>query len=109
MKRIIYSVLLVFVSTVELGAHDTFLKFESHYLQPKSDVSVSLMNGTIEESENSVALDRLQDVRIVGPIELVQKPNNEQWQLNEKLGKLGFSTGKPGTYVAGVSIKPTAT
>ena len=106
MKRILVTVLFAFICTTDLSAHDTFLKFESHYLKPSSAVSVSLMNGTIEESENSVTLDRMQDVRIVGPIELVEKPDRSQWQLTEKLSILGFTTGKPGTYVAGVSIKP---
>ena len=64
------------------------------------------MNGTIEESENSVSVDRFRDVRIVGPAEQIQRPNNSKWQLTDKLSKLAFVTGAPGTYVAGVSIKP---
>lgn len=106
MKRILAAVLFAFICTNDLCAHDTFLKFESYFLKPKSAVSVLLMNGTIEESENNVTLDRMQDVRIVGPIELIEKPDSSQWQLTEKLSKLRFTTGKPGTYIAGVSIKP---
>ena len=106
MKRIIASVLLVITTTADLGAHDTFLKFESHYLQPQSQVTVALMNGTIDVSESSVAVDRMRDVRIVGPGQLSEQQDNNQWALTEKLSTLGFMTGGPGTYVAGVSIKP---
>ena len=95
MKRIIASVLLVITTTADLGAHDTFLKFESHYLQPQSQVTVALMNGTIDVSESSVAVDRMRDVRIVGPGQLSEQQDNNQWALTEKLSTLGFMTGGP--------------
>ncbi len=106
LKKTLASVLPFIICTGVLSAHDTFLKFESYHLKPQSQVSVSLMNGTIEESENSVSVDRFRDVRIVGPAEQIQRPNNSKWQLTDKLSKLAFVTGAPGTYVAGVSIKP---
>ena len=66
MNRVILMACLALFAVGELSAHDTFLKMESHYVQPKAKVLMSLMNGTIDVSENNVALDRLQDVRILG-------------------------------------------
>ena len=106
MNKTFVSLLLVACSPLCLVAHDTFLKFESYYLQPKAEMSVALMNGTIEKSENSVAVDRLKDVRIVGPRQQIHQQDSSQWVLDEKLSTLGFKSGEPGTYVAGVSIKP---
>jgi uncharacterized GH25 family protein len=106
MKRIVVSMLVIACCPVCLFAHDTFLKFETYHLQPQKKTSVSLMNGTIEKSENSVAVDRLKDVRIVGPQKRIQHLENSQWMLTETLSTLGFATGDAGTYVAGVSIKP---
>ena len=36
----------------------------------------------------------------------IQNQNKDQWKLNETLSKLAIETAKPGTYAAGVSIKP---
>ena len=106
MKKFCFAIMLVVLCAFELNAHDTFLKFESHLLQPKTKASVLLMNGTFEASENSVALDRMRDVRITGPSGFLQRPDNNQWRLTEELNELAFETGDSGTYIVGVSIKP---
>lgn len=98
--------ILILFCAIEVNAHDTFLKFESHHLQPKSRALVQLINGTFEKSENSVALERMQDVRITGPNQYLQQPENGKWRLTDELNELRFKTGSSGTYVIGVSIKP---
>ena len=100
------TLILLMVFAVKLQAHDTFLKFETHYLKPKTKTSVYLMNGTFETSENSLALDRIRDVRITGPNDFVQRPVNSQWKLTEERNELSFTTGSNGTYIVGVSIRP---
>lgn len=106
MKKPYFAAIIILFSTLELNAHDTFLKFDSHYVQPQTKVSVFLMNGTFETSENSVALERMRDVRITGPHQFLQRPENSQWRLTEELNELDFTTGPSGTYLVGVSIKP---
>ncbi len=104
-KSLIYA-FFVLVTAVEVNAHDTFLIFGSHHLQPQTKVSVSLINGTFDKSENSVALERMQDVRITGPNQHSEKPEESQWHLTETQNELRFQTADSGTYIVGVSIKP---
>ena len=106
MKKTLACVFLIVTNVVEVNAHNTFLKFKSHYLTPQTEAFVSLMNGTFEKSENSIALRRMQDVRIVGPKQQGEQPNSSQWRLTKNLNLLHFKTGEQGTYVVGVSIKP---
>jgi len=105
MKRFI-CLFLVAISAVEVSAHDTFLVFDSHYRRPRTKATVFLINGTFEQSENSVTLDRMRDVRITGPNQYSEKPNEGQWQLTQTRNELRFQTADTGTYVLGVSIKP---
>ncbi len=106
MKKLLVASILFVCFAFELSAHDTFLRLTTHYVKPKNKVSVTLMNGTFESSENSVALERLRDVRITGPNDFVERPENGQWTLTEKLNRLEFTSGESGTYIVGVSIKP---
>jgi uncharacterized GH25 family protein len=106
MNKFCFAIILIACCTFELEAHDTFLKFESHFLQTKTKAKVLLINGTFESSESSVALNRMQDVRITGPNGFLQRPDHNQWRLTEKLNELSIKTGDSGTYVVGVSIKP---
>ena len=106
MIKLLISVFLIFISAVEVNADDTFLIFDSHHLQPQTKVSVSLINGTFEKSENSVALDRMQDVRITGPKQHSEKPEKRQWHLTKSQNELRFQTEDAGTYIVGVPIKP---
>lgn len=104
-KTCIAAILLVFC-TLEINAHDMYLKFDAHYWQPETEASVLLFNGSFESSENSIALERIHDVRITGPGHFIQRPDNSQWRLTEELNELSFNTGTTGTYILGVSIKP---
>lgn len=106
MKNTYVAAILILAFAAKLDAHDTFLKFETNFLRPDTKATVTLMNGTFETSENSVALDRMRDVRITGPNKLLQRPKKDQWRLTEKLNELTFRTGATGTYGVGVSIKP---
>jgi len=96
-------------------AHDMFLKLESFYLEPNSSATVSLINGTFEESENAIARERLADVSVVGPDGVVHPPAAawrdtaaHHWSADSvDTALLTFETGAPGTYVIGVSTNPT--
>ncbi len=96
-------------------AHDMFLKLESFFVEPHSTVTVQLINGTFEESENAISRDRMADVSVVGPGG-TEHPPASAWRdtaayhaspdsIDTSL--LTFRTGAPGTYVVGVSTRPT--
>ncbi|WKN41229.1 DUF4198 domain-containing protein [Tunicatimonas pelagia] len=87
------------------SGHDLFLKLDSYFLPPNQPVELYLFNGTFTTSENIIARERMQNVKIVGPAG-TQTPEDAQWTDRNKATYLSFTTGEAGTYVAGVSVKP---
>lgn len=87
-------------------AHDLFLKFNSYFLAPNSGVTVRLLNGYFNRSENAVARDRMLDVSVVTPSGNRVNPPSTDWRDEDNVALLSFQTGDAGTYVAGVSTKP---
>ncbi|MGI9519963.1 MAG: DUF4198 domain-containing protein [Pirellulaceae bacterium] len=87
-------------------AHDLFLKLRSFFLAPDSDVTVSLINGTFDQSENSIARDRMLDISIVGPEREIEHPAKSDWRDEDNATLLDFRTGSSGTYTLGVSTAP---
>ena len=86
-----------------LFAHDMFLKFSSYFLEPDTDATIALINGTFDKSENAIARDRMLDVSIVGPAKEVTHPDLSHWWEKDNTTWLDFQTGEAGTYVIGVS------
>lgn len=103
MRKSILVGLLVFCWTGIFYSHDLFLKVDSFFLKPQTDVSISLFNGTFEKSENAVTRDRMLDVSIVGPKTQRIHPDTSQWRDVGTKAVLNFNTGDSGTYVIGVS------
>jgi uncharacterized GH25 family protein len=86
-------------------AHDMFLVVPDHDLPPQTDVTVSLFNGTFEQSENTIDRERMVDVSVVDGEGEVSHPAVEQWRDQGQVTLLDFRTGSPGTYVVGVSTR----
>ncbi len=103
MKKVILTVSLVFFWVSIFEAHDQFLKLDTFFLKPNTTVSISLLNGTFEKSENAISRDRMLDASIVGPESQRIRPDTSQWRDVGKRAILDFKTGEPGTYVVGVS------
>lgn len=87
-------------------AHDLFLRFAESFLPPHQDVTVSLLNGTFERSDNTITRDRMVDVSIVGPGDEIAHPEEGAWRDEGDTTRLDFTTGPAGTYTIGVSTKP---
>lgn len=100
----------IFVGTLCLATvvrgHDLFIKLNSYSVLPDSDISISLFNGTFDKSDNTIERDRMQDARIVGPGAQRNAPGPSQWRDVNETTLLDIKSGGPGTYVAGVSIRP---
>jgi len=95
-----------FLLAAPVGAHDLFLKLERYELRPHTEVSIALLNGTFESSDNVIARDRVRDARIVGPQDRASRPEASAWRDDDRTTRLDFVTGEPGTYVIGVSTRP---
>ncbi|MFB9053904.1 DUF4198 domain-containing protein [Formosa undariae] len=90
---------------VLLCSHDMYLKFDSYFLKPNTNVSVKLFNGTFDKSENVIDRDRMTDVSLVGN-GVRSHVGEAQWREKDSVTILDFKTGESGTWLAGLSTAP---
>ena len=106
-RTLLVLALLLTAAVSALGAHDMFLK-------PHATVTVALLNGTFEASENVITRQRMRDVSVVRPGGRVTHPPASSWRDTAAhhphpdsvdTALLELDTGDPGTYVVGVSTR----
>lgn len=100
MKKLIF----VFITLIVLSGHDMFLKMGTYFLEPNTNATIELFNGTFELSENTIDRNRMIDVSLVGNGERTVV-DTSQWIEKGNTTILNFKTGEPGTWVAGLSTK----
>ena len=96
--------LVVTMAAIALG-HDLFLRPESFFVSPNSDVRVHVLNGTFSKSENAVSWDRIRDLSVVTPAGTMH-PDSGSWSASGDTSVLTFRTGGEGTYLVAVSTRP---
>ncbi|MGB3851455.1 MAG: DUF4198 domain-containing protein [Tunicatimonas sp.] len=89
-----------------LSSHELFLRADSYFFEKNSLVELSLVNGTFDEGENVITRDRIINAKVLGP-NYDFKPSAENYYDKDETTILKFKTGNAGTYVAGVSTKPS--
>ena len=82
-----------------------YLKLDTYFLQPNTDATIQLFNGTFERSDNVIDRDRMIDASLLGNGDRITV-NDDQWTEENNITFLNFQTGNPGTWVAGVSTAP---
>ncbi|MBC2838454.1 DUF4198 domain-containing protein [Robiginitalea sp. SC105] len=97
--------ILLALAFVLLCSHDMYLKPVSYFLEPGTESRIALFNGTFEKSENVIARSRMQDVSLVGNGRRTAL-DSTQWREQDSVTILNFTSGEPGTWVAGVSTLP---
>ncbi len=97
---------LVLVATGIAGAHDMFIKPTRYFAPENAEVRVRLLNGTFILSENSIARNRLADASVLTPRGRVQLDTAE-WGVRGDTSTFHIHTRSAGTYVIGVSTKPS--
>jgi hypothetical protein len=87
-------------------AHDLFIKLESYFVEPNSGITIPILNGTFELSENSISADRVLDVTVAAGGKR-HTPHTGSWSAGEDQDAtyLSVETGSAGTYVIGVSTR----
>ena len=88
------------------AAHDMFVKPTRYFAPENSEVRVRLLNGTFTRSENSIARKRLADASVLTPTRRVQLDTAE-WGVTGDTSTFHVHTRGAGTYVIGVSTKPS--
>lgn len=91
----------------EALGHELFLKTDSYYVQPNSKTTLTLLNGTFEESAGPVARNRMRDVSISGPSGTMH-PDPKGWVDADKQTHLTILLSAQGSHVAGVSTEYAA-
>ena len=105
MRTVRIVVYLVFTLATAGWAHDLFLRPESLFVAPNSDVRVRVLNGTFSESENSISWDRIRDLRVITATGF-SHPDSNSWEEAGTMSTLSFRTGEEGTYVVALSTRP---
>src|SRR5215475_9342966 len=105
MRTLRIIVCLVFMLAATGWTHDLFLRPESLFVAPNSDVRVRVLNGTFSESENSISWDRIRDLRVITASGF-SHPDSDSWQEASNMSTLSFRTGEEGTYVVALSTRP---
>ncbi|WP_439129211.1 DUF4198 domain-containing protein [Polaribacter sp.] len=95
----------LFLAFILFCSHDLYIKMETYFLEPNKEATLSLYNGTFENSENIITRDRMLDASIfaLGKRTAIDSAN---WKDKDStITQLNFKTGDAGTYVVGVSTK----
>lgn len=100
------TIAFLLVSAGIAAAHDMFVKPVKFIVGANSDVLVRVLNGTFSKSENSIARTRLADVSVVSPAGR-QSLDTAEWSVAGDTSTFHVRTSEPGTYVLGVSTRPS--
>lgn len=101
MKKILF----LFLTLVLFCSHDMYLKLDTYFLQPNAQAKIKLFNGTFDNSDNTIARNRMIDISLVGNGKRVAV-DTAQWSEAGTTTVLSFKTGEAGTWVAGLSTRP---
>ena len=102
-RRLISTLAMVLLVPFLVG-HDLFIKLDSYFLAPESEVRIPILNGTFEGSENSITADRVMDIVLAGASE-VSYLETDGWDASGDTTFMTLRTGESGTYVFGVSTQ----
>lgn len=106
-RRILLALSLLICSATLAYGHDLFVKMDSFFVEPHSTVTIPVLNGVFDKSENAIMADRLLDISIVST-DGRMRIDTTRWAGDTTLADTTYLTvevGDPGTYVVGASTK----
>lgn len=89
-----------------LCSHNLYLKLGTYFLTPNKEATLSLYNGTFEQSENIITRDRILDASILIQGQRLQIDESQWTDKDSTVTQFKFTPVEEGTYVTGVSTKP---
>lgn len=97
----------LFVAYVSIAAaHDMFVKPASYFVMPNTETLVRVLNGTFSVSSNAIARTRVSDLSVVSPAGR-SRIDTTAWSAAGDTSTFRFRAGDAGTYVLGVSTRPS--
>lgn len=97
---------LLFGLCSTLAAHDLFLKLSDYLVRANAAVRITALNGTFTSSSNAVARSRVADLSLVGPAGR-ERLDTARLSAAGTRTLITARTGPSGTYVLGLSIRPS--
>ena len=94
------------VLATALAAHDLFIKLDTYFLSPAAAVRVPVLNGTFTASENAIERRRIADLSMVTPGGRGALDTSAISAQGDTT-LLALRLGGPGTYVVGLSTRPS--
>ena len=103
-QKVLSTLVLLALAATGAGAHDMFFRLTHYFVAAGDHVRAPLLNGTFSKSENAITWDRLTDLSVTSPAGRVRQ-DSAHWDTKTDTSWLSFTTGKPGTYLIGLSTK----
>lgn len=104
-RRVLVGVLLLAL-TSSGAAHDLFLKLADYRVRAHAAVRITALNGTFTSSSNAVARARIADLSLAGPAGRERIDTAQLTAVGTRTA-IHARTGAEGTYVVGLSTKPS--
>ncbi len=105
-RQVLLAVGLVAITATLAVAHDMFLKPAQFFLGENATLDLALLNGTFSKSENAIERKRLLDISVLGPAGR-SRVDTSAWKATGDTAFFSVKTGAAGTYVLGVSTRPS--
>ncbi len=107
-RRIFLTVTLLAITATFVAAHDLFVKMDSYFVEPHSSVTIPILDGLFDISENAITRDRVIDISLVSLAGRTHIDTTEWYGDVEATDTtlLTIETGEPGTYIVGASTRP---
>lgn len=101
-----FTTVLLATGVTVAAAHDMFLRPTRHFAPENAEVRIRVLNGTFVRSENSIARTRLADLSVVSPTRR-SALDTAEFTVTGDTSTFHIHTRGPGTYVVGVSTRPS--
>ena len=99
---ILAGVLLLMASLA--WAHDLFLKLDTYFVAPRSQVRIPILNGTFTKSEGFISAQRLADISVVAASSRNRlRGDSVLTRGPDSASALTLTVGESGTYVVGMA------
>lgn len=105
LRTVLVAVLLATLTSV-LAAHDLFLTLREYFVPPQTELRITALNGTFSTSENSIDRARIADLSLVTP---AGRRGLDTTAVTAEGSRTAITvrTENEGTYLAGMSTKPS--
>ncbi|WP_299367177.1 DUF4198 domain-containing protein [Winogradskyella sp.] len=105
LKYRVFRPFYLLLAVILLCSHDLYIKMDTYFLKPNQEATLSLYNGTFENSENIIARDRMQDASILYQGNRLTVDASQWTDKDTTITQFKFTPIEAATYVAGVSTK----